>query len=227
MSAGSPRVKICGLRRAADASEADRAGADYLGVVLTPGFGRSVTGDAARELLHGTQAMRVAVLVDESPERAIELGQQIGAAVLQLHGSEPPEYAGSVRRAGPWQVWKSVRARTVADVTDVVTRYGKDVDGILVEGWRDGVVGGGGAVLEAPAEAVRAAVSGSLDLILAGGLTPEGVADAVARFSPNVVDVSSGVERAFGEKDAERIRAFIRNAGVASPSASGDDLQDT
>jgi phosphoribosylanthranilate isomerase len=205
-------VKICGLVRNADARVADEVGADYLGVVLSAGFGRSVAPERAASVLEGTSAARVAVLVDEAPARAATLARGIDAAVLQLHGSERPEEVVELRERGEWGLWKAVRAATADDVRRAVDRFGAIVDGLLVEGKRDGVVGGGGVRLALDPAAVRDAVPSALAFVLAGGLTPEGVEDAVARFRPDVVDVSSGVERAVGEKDPARVAAFVRSA---------------
>jgi phosphoribosylanthranilate isomerase len=84
------------------------------------------------------------------------------------------------------------------------------VDGILVEGWKEDTLGGGGAVLDVEAlRAVRSEIPAGLDLILAGGLDPNSVAAAVARFSPDVVDVSSGVEVERGRKNRALVRLFI------------------
>ena len=217
------RVKICGLTRAEDATAAERLGADYLGVVLSPGFGRSVPPQRAGAIVEGTNAKRVSVLVDASVDDAVEAARAIDAAVIQLHGSEDPGMVRELRERGAWTVWKSVRASTVEEVRDVVERYEGLLDGVLVEGFRPGVVGGGGATLAVPADAVRGAVPRDVDFILAGGLAPDRVADAIERFRPDVVDVSSGVEREPGRKDHGLVEAFIRGAGLAPSGALGHD----
>jgi phosphoribosylanthranilate isomerase len=104
------RVKICGLVRREDVLAADRAGADYLGTVLTSGFGRSVDPERARPLFEGTAARRVAVLVDEAPNDAATAARAIGASVVQLHGEEDPGVLRALRERGPWILWKAVRA---------------------------------------------------------------------------------------------------------------------
>ena len=202
-------MKICGLARRRDALLADELGADYLGVVLTAGFGRSVDPEDAGALVAGTRATRVAVLVNESPPEAESRARALGAGVIQLHGEEDVSVFEALRRRGEWKLWKSVRARSADDVERVVGRYGGVADGILVEGWKEGVVGGGGALLSARPEAVRAAVSEDLDFVLAGGLQPDNVERAVALLRPDVVDVSSGIEAALREKDAELVHTFI------------------
>ena len=208
----APRVKICGLVRREDALVADSAGADYLGVVLSEGFRRSVDPARAGALVAETRAAKVAVLVDETCEAAERAAQALGADVLQLHGHEEPEVLEALRGRGPWRLWKAVRARALDDIERAVERYGQVADGLLVEGWKDGSLGGGGARLDLDPEAVRRAVPGSLDFVLAGGLDPASVAEAVRRFRPDVVDVSSGVEGTPGVKDAEAVRAFVAGA---------------
>lgn len=207
------RVKICGVTRREDALAADASGADYVGVVVSRGFGRSVAVERARLVVRDLAAVPVAVLVDESAEAATSLGEALGAGVLQLHGDEPRSVVEALARRGSWKLWKCVRVRGPRDLARTVEAYGDLVDGILLEGYRDGVVGGGGVRLDLDAlRAAREELPGHLDVVLAGGLTPDTVADAVARFAPDVVDVSSGVELGFGEKDPELVRRFIQEA---------------
>lgn len=208
------RVKICGLTRNEDARLAEELGADLIGVVLSAGFGRSVRAERAGSVVQGVGASTVAVLVNESPSVAASLANRIGASVIQLHGAEDVSAVEELRRLGPWTLWKAVRARSIEDVSGAVDRFGTSVDGLLVEGWKEGAVGGAGARVLLEPEAVRACIPRGLDFILAGGLTPESVPDAVARFCPDVVDVSSGVERSTGIKAAELMGSFLESARV-------------
>jgi phosphoribosylanthranilate isomerase len=214
------RVKICGLTRREDALAADRAGADYLGVVLSSGFGRSVAPRNAGAIVAGTRALKVAVLVDEDPEEAAGAAEALGAHVVQLSGDETPGTIEAIRSRGPWSIWKAVRARTLDELSAAVTRYGQVVNGILLEGWKEGSKGGSGARVTLDAAGARALVSEEIDFVLAGGLGPDNVADAVRSFRPDVVDVSSGVERALGAKDHERVHAFVDAARGAMAGAS-------
>jgi len=208
-------VKICGLTRSIDARTAEDAGADYLGFVLTQGFGRSVSEDAIERTAADVQARRVAVLVDEAPEDAIRLGNRLGASVLQLHGHEPAEHVAALADAGPWDLWKAVRVRDPRDVRVAVERYGALVQGFLIEGWREGVVGGAGVRLTATPERVKGSLPPSSTTVLAGGLDPSNVGEAIRRFRPDVADVSSGVETEPGQKDHELVVAFIEAARSA------------
>lgn len=216
------RVKICGLTRREDVLAADRAGADYLGVVLSAGFGRSVDRRRAAELVVGTRAPRVAVLVDETPEAAEAAAIALGADVLQLHGEEDPGILRALRERGPWTLWKAVRALTLDDVERTVERYGGVADAILVEGWKEGALGVGGARVGLDPARVRELIPDALDFVLAGGLGPETVADAVRTFRPDVVDVSSGVEREMRVKDHALVDAFVRAARSAAERAASD-----
>ena len=213
MSDGRPlAVKICGLTRSTDARHAEAMGADYLGFVLTAGFSRTVPDDRVGSIAAETRVPRVAVLVDESPADAVRLAESLSASVLQLHGSEDRQMIEELRGAGAWTIWKAVRAESLRDVLHAVDTLGDLVDGLLVEGWRPGVVGGGGVRVALDPAAVREAIPDTVTFILAGGLDPDGVADAVARYDPDVVDVSSGIEQSVGIKDPARVTRFLKAA---------------
>lgn len=214
-------IKMCGLMRPQDALAADRFGADFLGVVVSAGFSRSVAPARAKAILEGTTARKVAVVVDEGSAGSEAAARTLEADVIQLHGSESPEVLEELRRRGPWTLWKSVRAKSLEDVAEAVGRYGELADGILIEGWKDGVLGGGGARLALDGGRVRELVPGEVDLVLAGGLRADNVAEAVRNFRPDVVDVSSGVERVPGEKDHDLMRDFIDAARDAAEKEAG------
>jgi phosphoribosylanthranilate isomerase len=220
-------VKVCGVTRREDALAVDEAGADYLGVILSAGFSRSVDPADVAALVEGVRPIRVAVLVGEESRAAEAAARALGAGVIQLHGEEAPDVLADIRTRGSWKLWKAVRARALEDVERAVERYADVADGILVEGWKEGVVGGGGVRLDLEPGHVRELIPEHLDFILAGGLSPETVADAVIAFRPDVVDVSSGVECARGEKDPRLVGRFVesaRRAGALSakePSTRG------
>jgi phosphoribosylanthranilate isomerase len=219
---GDLRVKICGVMRREDALAVDRAGADYVGVILSAGFSRSVAPRRAAAMVEGIRPITVAVLVEEDAAAAEAAARWIGAGVIQLHGEEPPSVLADIRTRGSWKLWKAVRARATEDVERAVERYADVADGILVEGWKEGVVGGGSARLDLDPERVRALIPEHLDFILAGGLDADSVADAVAAFRPEVVDVSSGVERTRGDKDHALVERFVEAArGAAAAHAPG------
>jgi phosphoribosylanthranilate isomerase len=212
-------VKICGLTRREDALAAERAGADYLGVIVSAGFGRSVDPTSAHAIVQGLRPSKVAVVVDGSADEIQAAAEALGADVLQIHGAEEPNLLVELRARGSWKLWKSVRARSLEDVEEAVERYGSVADGILVEGHKEGVLGGGGARVLLDGGRVRELIPHGVKFVLAGGLGPATVAEAVRSFRPDVVDVSSGVERALREKDHMLIEEFIRSAGGAPDRA--------
>ena len=209
----SPAVKICGLTRLQDAAAAARAGADYLGMIASEGFARSVPWSQGPAMALETGLPVVAVVVNEPLDRLVELAEATGAHVLQLHGDEPPELLDALRERGPWKLWKCLRVRTEEEVPEGIRSFGSVADGLLLDGWHPEHRGGSGVRFPWDLlEAQRDAFPQSLDFIAAGGLTPENVAQAVRRMRPDIVDVSSGVEIETGIKDPARLRAFIKHA---------------
>ena len=229
---GAPRVKICGLRRPEDVRAAASAGADYLGFVLAGGP-RHVEPGRARELHEAvTQSAAppgaggsdpspvrprpVAVLVDASVKEVLAAASAADVGIVQLHGAETPETCRALREVG-LEVWKALRPRSEEELGELVARYRQVVDAIHVEGWSGRAAGGTGAGFPwAWAEALRGERTPGPALILAGGLTPENVSDAVRRVRPFAVDVSSGVELRPGVKDPDRVRAFVERVGEAT-----------
>ena len=203
-------VKVCGLMRHQDAAVAVEAGARWLGVILAPGYRRSVTADDARVILRSFQARRVGVFVDADELTLRSVAEAAKVDVLQLHGDESPDLAARMRAAG-WEVWKAVRARDADDFSAAAARYAGSVDALLVDGYSPDTHGGAG--VRFPWEAVaerRGELSAGTRLIAAGGLRPQNVADAVRILRPHAVDVSSGVESAPGRKDPQAVRDFVR-----------------
>lgn len=207
----STRVKICGLTRRQDALHAAESGADFLGVVLVARSPRAVTPSGAREILDRIAVPSVLVVSDMEISRVVAAAETVGASVIQLHGNEGPEMVEELRSSGRWKIWKALRVRNAEVLREGLRRFAPRVDGLLLDSWRPGLTGGTGQVFPwEVAETVRSEVPSGLDLVVAGGLTPENVERAVARLRPQVVDVSSGVEGRPGVKDRRRVEAFIR-----------------
>ncbi|MFO7259690.1 MAG: indole-3-glycerol phosphate synthase TrpC [bacterium] len=219
MTPTAPEAKICGVCRPADAAAAARAGADYVGVVLSPGFARSQTVESAAAILDAAApARRVGVFVDASDAEVVAAAERLRLDVVQLHGSEPPDRVAAVAAAGPWQVWKAVRPRSPDELGAAARAYSGVVDALLVDAWDPIRPGGTGVALAWDELAsARARLPRGLRLVLAGGLTPDNVATAIRRMAPAVVDVSSGVEQRPGEKSEDKVRAFIEAARAAGP----------
>jgi phosphoribosylanthranilate isomerase len=202
-------VKICGLTRPADASAAEAAGADWMGVVFASGP-RVVTAGQAREIARAAGRCPVLGVFGRQPaDQIVALCRDAGLAGAQLHGDYTARQAAEIRGAG-LVVWRVVRATTAADLVELRERW--DVDGTLVEPRALQVDGGSGVRLDAElALAARRALAGRR-MILAGGLTADTVAAAVGLVAPDVVDVSSGVESRPGIKDPSQIGRFVEAA---------------
>ena len=206
-------VKICGITTPEDALVAQELGADYLGMILSQGFSRSILPDEAVDIGLVAETSLVAVLVDESLDEAQRIAELSGASVIQLHGEENVEYVEELRRRGMWTIWKAVRVRDPEDVTRAVEALGTSVDGLLLDGWHPDRPGGSGVSFSwEGVRVMRDQIPSALKVIVAGGLTPGNVADAVRVLRPDVVDVVSGVELNIRRKDPELIGAFVRNA---------------
>ena len=207
------RVKICGIRRAEDAAAAVAAGADALGFNFWKGTPRYVAPSEAATMVAAAPpgVLTVGVFVDEEPERVAEIADQTGVMALQLHGSETPAYLDSL---GAFLKIKAMKVSPGFDPAKM-DDYGS-ASLFLLEGLVAGMVGGTGQTFDWSI-AEQAKEHGKI--ILAGGLTPDNVADAVRRVRPWGVDVASGVESEPGKKDPRLIRAFIQ----AARSADGRD----
>jgi len=201
------RVKICGITRAEDAQAAVRHGADAIGLVFYPDSPRAVDLDTARVLAQSLPAFVTvtALFVDPAPEQVRAVLEAVPVDLLQFHGNEPPELCGAFGR----RYIKALAMGEGVDPAAAARRYAPAA-GLLLDAFSEAARGGTGTRFDW----ARVPADLGLPLILAGGLTPDNVAAAVRTVRPYAVDVSSGVERAKGLKDEDKIKAFMR--GVAS-----------
>ncbi len=210
------RAKICGLTRVEDARAAEEAGAAFVGVILARGFDRTVEPRQAVEIGRSVGIPLVTVRVDEPFDLVVEEARSVGAGVVQLHGVEPPDLVRRLKEVGDWEVWKSVRVRSVGDAVEAFEAYRGVADGVLLDGWHPGRAGGTGRTFSwTDVSRVRSGLPEGTALIAAGGLTVANVSEAVRLLRPDIVDVSSGVESEVGIKDHAKVRAFIEAAGAA------------
>jgi phosphoribosylanthranilate isomerase len=206
----SARVKICGLTRPADAAAAVAARAAYLGVVFAGGPRLVTAAQAAAIRAMAGEVPVFGVYGDQPVGRILELSRAAGLAGAQLHGGYRREDAARLRAAG-LRVWRVVRIAAPADL-DRLAEASDDADAVLVEPRVEHALGGAGVSLDlAVAREARGRLAG-VTMVLAGGLTPGSVAEAVALVRPEVVDVSSGVEHLPGIKDPEKIARFMEAA---------------
>jgi phosphoribosylanthranilate isomerase len=209
------KVKVCGIMRPQDASRAAEAGASYLGVVFAGGP-RTVTQQQAREVVAAGSGVPVlGVFADQTLEEILQMRDRAGLSGAQLHGSSIARDAERLQAEG-LIVWRVVRIAVPEDL-GILREAVRGSDAVLVEPQVPGSLGGAGIPLDlALAREARARV-GEHPMVLAGGLTPETVVRALALVRPDVVDVSSGVERGPGVKDHIKILRFLEAVVAHSP----------
>ncbi len=212
------RVKICGLRTAADIGAAASAGAAYGGFVFFAKSPRNLTIDEARALLPNAPdgIAKVALVVDADNAFLDALLADCPFDMLQLHGNEPPARVSEVRARYGLPVMKAVG---IADSGDLAAafEYALVADQILIDAKppKDAALpGGNGLAFDWRLVAQRRWLR---PWMLAGGLTPQNVAQAIALTNARQVDVSSGVESAPGVKDAAKILEFVQAATPRPP----------
>jgi phosphoribosylanthranilate isomerase len=206
-------VKICGITSEEDALLAVALGADAVGFVFAPSV-RQIQPVQAYDIVRRLppEVLTVGVFRDDAPQRVVDIMQQVGLKVAQLHGQESVEDTRFVR-SRVQLVIKAFPAGSSA--LDRVDQY--PVDAVLI----DSATPGSGQMFD---WALAEGAPLGRRVILAGGLTPENVGAAIARVRPWGVDVSSGVERTPGKKDARKVRAFIEAARAAAPQAYEGEL---
>ena len=208
-------VKICGITNEDDALLAVALGADAVGFVFAPSS-RQVAVDRARDiaLRLPREVMTVGVFRDELPTRVVELVQRAGLDAAQLHGHESAEDSRWVKE----RVGTTIKAFPAGHPgLQRVPDYGADI--ILI----DGAAPGSGEVFDW--SLAEDAPSAGHRVMLAGGLDHANVAEAISLVRPWGVDVSTGVERAPGQKDPVKLRAFIESAkGVAIDAVTADEV---
>jgi phosphoribosylanthranilate isomerase len=196
------RVKICGITNQADAQNAVAAGADALGFNFYKKSPRYLTVSKAAKIstLIPGFVLRVGVFVNAPEAQVAEAIRECELGMLQFHGEEKPEFC---TRFGLMSM-KAFRIRDARSLAEI-KKY--KTDAYLLDAWAPKERGGTGRIFNW--ELAREAQNLGKPIFLAGGLTPENVADAVRKVRPFGVDVSSGVESSPGKKDHEKVRAFI------------------
>jgi phosphoribosylanthranilate isomerase len=200
------KIKVCGITNSNDALLAVALGADALGFIFYPKSPRYVEPEAARQIISQLPPFvaAVGVFVDEAAATVQDLAARVGLDWLQLHGRETPEYCRSLGR----KVIKGFRIKDVSSLAELAPDRDAAV-ALLLDTYKKGQVGGTGEIFDWHL-AKQAQAYGHI--ILAGGLTPENVAQAIAAAQPQAVDVASGTEAAPGKKDPEKLRAFLAAA---------------
>ena len=200
------KVKVCGMTSLKDALVAVEVGADAVGFIFYKKSPRSVTMKTVREIVLELPPFvdTVGVFVDETAEQVNKIADYCNLDIIQLHGDESPTYCKKIRR-------KVIKAFRIKDMQSVKKISNFQVSGFLLDTFSENLHGGTGKVfdwnLALPAKKFG-------PVIMAGGLTPNNVQQAVRQIRPYGVDVCSGVESEPGIKDHKKVRAFLKNANA-------------
>ena len=198
------KVKVCGMTSLKDALVAVEGGSDAVGFIFYKKSPRSVTMKTVREIVLELPPFvdTVGVFVDETAEQINKIADYCNLDIIQLHGDESPTFCKKIRR-------KVIKAFRIKDMQSVKKLSSFQVSGFLLDTFSDNLHGGTGKVfdwnLALPAKKFG-------PVIMAGGLTPNNVQQAVRQIRPYGVDVCSGVESEPGIKDHKKVRAFLNNA---------------
>ncbi|PLX89467.1 MAG: phosphoribosylanthranilate isomerase [Desulfuromonas sp.] len=195
------RIKICGITNSEDALQAAACGADALGFVFFAKSPRCVTPEQAREIITGLPPLltTVGLFVNAAPQTIRDTAAYCGLDRVQLHGDETPADC----LLPPLRVIKALRVRDEQSLA----RADEYPGALLLDAWSDQAYGGTGHVFDWQ---LACALAARRPIVLAGGLNPENVAEAVTRVKPYAVDVSSGVELSPGRKNHAKVAEFIR-----------------
>lgn len=216
------RVKICGLTNLDDALAAAEAGADLLGFIFYDKSPRYITPTEVRAIVTQLRPadhrlpiadhrspLLVGVFVNPSLEQVVRTLDYCGLDLAQLHGEEAAELLAAL----PGRAFKALRPRDAAEAASQAAAFARfgpaSGPDLLVDAYHPTLRGGAGQTGD---WSLAASLAGRHRLLLAGGLTPDNVAQAIAQVHPWGVDVASGVEAAPGRKDHGRVRAFVAEA---------------
>jgi len=204
------KVKICGMTQLKDALFAVEQGVDAVGFIFYKKSPRAVTMKTVREIIAKLPPLvdTVGVFVNESAERLNKIADYCGLDLVQLHGEESPAFCRKIHR-------RVIKAFRVKDLQSIKQLEKFPVSGFLLDTFSDDLHGGTGKTfdwnLALPAKKMG-------PVILAGGLTPRNILQAVRQVRPYGVDVCSGVEKSPGIKDLGKVRAFLKNIRSGSKS---------
>lgn len=199
----STRIKICGITRLEDAKVAANLGVDALGFIFHPQSPRFIPPEQARNIIRQLPPMinRVGVFVNQTRETIMQIATQCGIDTVQLHGNETPEFCDTISLP----VIKSFSIRPDSDISKLKEYR---TQGILLDTWAPGMQGGSGVTFDW--NIARKACGMFSNIILAGGLGPTNLEDALRMVDPFAVDINSGVEIMPGVKNPHKIRDVVK-----------------
>ncbi len=223
-AADATRIKFCGISNLDDADAAVEAGAWALGMILWPHSPRRcrIADAAAIAAAHRRRVELVGVFVNPTLDHVAAVADEIGLTMLQFHGDEGPSFCAEAGRRTGCRVIKAARVRSRAEIQALAPFH---TDFHLLDTYVDGVPGGTGETFAWELARGQGPARSRVPVILAGGLTADNVAEAIATVHPYAVDVASGTESAPGIKDHDKLRAFAAavaaTAGRARAEPSG------
>lgn len=198
------KIKFCGIRRLEDVAAVNLCQPDYMGMILSGGFRRSISQEQAQRLVQekSDAIAAVGVFVNESSEIICRMAEQLHLQVIQLHGNESAEQIQTLQQKTGLPVWKALRIGTLEELEAAGTN---PADCLILEGKTGAGIGGTGVCADWE---LLARHSWNRSFFLAGGLQPENVLEAIATVSPTGVDFSSGIEEN-GVKSLRRMKQLM------------------
>ena len=206
------RVKICGIKQPEQGKAIAIAGATALGFICVPNTPRYVTKQQIRAVVEQLpkQIDQIGVFANSSVEEICQIVEFAGLTGVQLHGDESPEFCHQMRSMLPEiEIIKALRIKN-SQALEQVEIYFSSVDTLLLDAYNPQMLGGTGATLDW--KSLQQFQPGC-PWLLAGGLTPDNVLDALKQVNPNGIDLSSGVERAPGDKDLDKVAKLFEKLG--------------
>lgn len=198
------KIKFCGIRRLEDVAAVNLCQPDYMGMILSGGFRRSISQEQEQRLVQekSDAIAAVGVFVNESSETICRMAEQLHLQVIQLHGNESAEQIQTLQQKTGLPVWKALRIGTLEELEAAGTN---PADCLILEGKTGAGIGGTGVCADWE---LLARHSWNRSFFLAGGLQPENVLEAIATVSPTGVDFSSGIEED-GVKSLRRMKQLM------------------
>lgn len=213
---GMFRIKICGVRSPEEAVQAIDSGADAIGLNFFPNSRRFVSFDLATRIASsvGTLAIRTGLFVGASTDTVRAANRQVGLDMIQLHGDEPVAFLRELRDLRLLKVFRfsGETASVIQPYLEECSQFGVSLQGVLVDAYDPSHYGGTGRLADWSLLREHWSSFRGLPIVLAGGLKPENVAEAIRQVRPHGVDVSSGVEKRPGLKDPAKVRDFCQAA---------------
>lgn len=206
------RVKICGIKQPEQGKAIAIAGATALGFICVPNTPRYVTKQQIRAVVEQLpkQIDKIGVFANSSVEEICQIVEFAGLTGVQLHGDESPEFCHQLRSMLPdIEIIKALRIKN-SQALEQVQIYFSSVDTLLLDAYNPQMLGGTGATLDWK---TLQQFQPGCPWLLAGGLTPDNVLDALKQVNPNGIDLSSGVERAPGDKDLGKVAKLFERLG--------------